>query len=101
MGRRSRTALAVIVFLILPAPAWLYASGNFPLFFPMPETVVFSVKESWPVYAAATFVEARWIFEKLRSKGIHIPLTYNERLLRIAQMKIRTRNLCDEIIIGN
>ena len=100
MKRKIRTLIAVMAFVTLPAPTWLYASGNLPLFFPMPEEIVSAVKASWPGPVGATFKEAHWIFERLRSMGLDIPLTYNERLLCIARMKLQVTALCDDIITG-
>ncbi len=96
--KRKAKITTVIVALIMLAPGWLYASGNLPSIFPQNERIVRAINDSWPDLAEVTFQNSRWAFQKLRNAGIEVPYTYNERLLRISQIKKQVVRICDRII---
>ena len=103
MKRKTRSLALFLVLVILTGPTWLYASGNLPLFFPVPQHhhhMVSTVNGSLPGPAATTFVELHRVFGKLRGWGFDIPMTYNERVLSIARTKLEVTAICRGIIMG-
>ena len=93
-----KTILTVTVVAIL-VPGWLYASGNLPSFFPRNERLIEAINTSYPKLAFVTFDKTNRAFENLRSVGIKIPYTYNERLARITTIRNHVIRICNNIII--
>ena len=88
-------AISLIVVLV---PGWLYASGNFPAFFPRNEFLIRSINSSLPELADTTFRESHRAFEKFRDFGIAVPYTYNEQLLRITKIRNQIIGICNDIL---
>ena len=100
MKKKAKTVIAVAMIAML-VPGWLYASGNLPSLFPRNECIIRAINDSWSDLAAVTFQKCRWAFEKLRNLGLEVPYTYNERLVRIAEIRNQVLRICNNIIVGN
>ena len=100
MKRKAKIIIA-IVMLTMPVPGWLYASGNLPFIFPRNEHIIRTINDACPNLAGVTFQNAHRAFQKLRNAGIEVPYTYNERLLRISQIKKQVVRICNRIITGS
>lgn len=92
--------IMTILMIALLAPGWLYASGNFPSLFIPNECIIRAINDCWPDLAGATFQKSHRAFEKLRNLGINVPCSYNERLVRIAEIRGQVIRICNQIIKG-
>lgn len=92
--------IIVVTMIAILVPGWLYASGNFPSFFPRNERLIESINTSYPKLACVIFDKTHRAFEGLRNKGIKIPYTYNERLARITTIRHQVIRICNDIIIN-
>lgn len=99
MKARVKIIMAILM-IALPAPGWLYASGNLPSLFIPNECIIRAINDCWPNLAGATFQKSHRIFEKLRNVGIDVPCSYNERLVRIAEIRGQVIRICNQIIKG-
>ena len=96
--KRTAKIMFVVMLLTMPAPGWLYASGNLPHIFPQNTRIIKTFDASWPNLAEATFQNSHRAFQKLRKIGIKVPYSYNERLIRISQIKKQVIRICNSII---
>jgi hypothetical protein len=92
--------IMTILMIALLAPGWLYASGNLPSVFIPNECIIRAINDCWPDLAGATFQKSHRAFEKLRNVGINVPCSYNERLVRIAEIRGQVIRICNQIIKG-
>ena len=99
--KRKAKILIAIAMLTMPAPGWLYASGNLPSIFPRNELIIRTINDACPNLAEVTFQNAHRTFQKLRNVGIKVPYTYNERLLKISKIKKQVIRICNRIITGS
>ncbi len=93
-----KITLAIILIVVF-VPGWLYASGNLPSFFPRNEVVIRAINSSLPELAKITYQKSHRAFEKLRNAGINVPCSYNERLVRIAEIRGQVVRICNQIIM--
>jgi hypothetical protein len=97
--RWVRKTLHVIMLVMALVPGWLYASGNLPSFFPHNKSIIRAINISFPDLSYATFQKSHQAFEKLREQGVEIPYTYNERYLRIREIRHRVIRICNHILL--
>ena len=90
--------LKVVTLVMLLVPGWLYASGNLPSFFPYSANIIRAINNSFPDIADTTFQQSHQVFEKLRNLGVEIPHTYNERHLRILEIRHKVIMVCNDIL---
>ena len=87
----------VTVSLLVPG-GWLFASGNFPGVYYENKIALLTVNRAWPPLSSATFSTSRKIWRQVRREGIKLPLTYNERIVKIAGIRSQVNHLCDLIL---
>ena len=93
-----KITLAIILIVVL-VPGWLYASGNLPSLFIPNECIIRAINDCWPNLAGATFQKSHRIFEKLRNVGIDVPYSYNERVMKITEIRGQVLRICNQIIM--
>lgn len=93
-----KAVLAVIIFSLLIPGGWLLASGNFPGVYYENEMSHIALNRAWPRLSAETFSKTRRICRHLRQKGIQLPPTYNERMVKIARIRAQVKCVCDLIL---
>ena len=98
MKGRVKIIMSILMIALL-ATGWLYASGNFPSLFIPNECIIRAINDCWPDLAGATFQKSHQAFEKLRNAGINVPCSYNERLVRIAEIRGQVVTICNQIIM--
>ena len=88
--------LALIITPIVPG--WLFASGNLPSLHPHNELVIRAVNDSFPELSGISFQKSHRFYKRLRGRGIQMPLSYNERMLKIAGIRSHTIKICNTIL---
>ena len=99
MKGRVKIIMSILMIALL-ATGWLYASGNLPSLFIPNECIIRAINDCWPNLAEVTFQKSHRAFEKLRNVGIDVPCSYNERLVRIAEIRGQVIRICNQIIKG-
>ena len=92
---RKLTNCLLVLWIL---PAWLCASGNLPPLFDGEQRIIQAVHFSCPKASLATFKFVHQAIEKIRSAGVNVPLTYNERSLRINWIRTEAIKICSSII---
>jgi len=89
----------LMIFLIVVIPGWLYASGNFPSSVPCNAGMIMAVRYHFPRLSEATCDGVHMVYSMFRDFGIRIPFTHNERILSIEAIRLRTIEICDQILM--
>lgn len=90
--------LLVHLILLLLIPVWVYASGNCPYAPLKNEVLCRQLNSTLPNLGKVTYRLSHGIFEKIRKLNIQIPYSYNERMVRIQQLRKKTIIICEKII---
>jgi hypothetical protein len=96
--KQKLTEVIIFFAIILLVPAWLYASGNLPSFFPSNQRLIKLMQYSFPSIAEITYKESHQAYKMLRDYGVTVPYSYNERSLSAAGIRAEVIRLCDSIL---
>jgi hypothetical protein len=90
-----------LLFFVLLVPVWLYASGNMPLVAPHNEGVIRRLKMICPEISHFSYYVSHKTFEAFRAAGVEVPLSRNERLADILEIRRKAIEICDSIPSDN
>lgn len=90
--------IMVIAIILLLIPVWIYASGNCPCLFLKNEALCRQLNSAFPNLSKITYSLTHNLFEGMRRMCIHIPYSYNEKIVRIQKLRRETIIICNNIL---